>query len=69
MRLTVLGCSGPYPAADVGTSGYLLTSNDTNLLLECGCGVVPKLWRAIKPGQLSAVVLTHFHFDHISGSV
>lgn len=66
MRLTVLGCSGPYPAADAGTSGYLLTSNDTNLLLECGCGVVPKLWRAIKPGQLSAVVLTHFHFDHIS---
>lgn len=66
MQLTVLGNQGPYPAAGAGTSGYLVRQEQTAVLLECGCGVVPKFLQQISAAQLDAVVLTHLHWDHIS---
>ena len=66
MQLTVLGNCGPYPAADAGTSGYLVRQGQTAVLLECGCGVVPQLLRQLSLQQLDTVVLTHLHWDHIS---
>lgn len=64
MKLHVIGCHGPYPAAGGATSGYLLTHNGENILMDCGSGVLSKLLLLTDPAALSAVLLSHLHFDH-----
>ena len=66
MKLTVLGCNGPYPAAGGACSGYLLEAGDTRVLLDCGAGTLAALTARMAPEQLSAVVLSHLHYDHMS---
>lgn len=66
MRLTVLGCYGPYPPAGQSCSGYLLTEGDTAVLLDCGNGVLSKLRYHREPWELDAVILSHLHSDHVS---
>ena len=66
MKLTVLGCNGPYPAPGGACSGYLLQDGDTRVLLDCGAGVLAQLERYMPPQQLTAVVLSHLHYDHMS---
>lgn len=66
MRLTVLGISGGFPAAGGATSGYLLTINERNILIDCGSGVLSNLFRFIPLERLDAIILTHLHYDHIS---
>ena len=64
MRLTVLGCSGPYPAANGATSGYLVEDKDVSLLVDCGSGVLSNLVAMRDPAELTAVCLSHLHYDH-----
>ena len=66
MKLTVLGCNGPYPEAGGACSGYLLEAGDTRVLLDCGTGTLAALTALMPPEQLSAVVLSHLHYDHMS---
>ncbi|KRN39542.1 beta-lactamase domain-containing protein [Fructilactobacillus fructivorans] len=66
MKLTVLGDYGGYPYNNIGTSGYLLTSDDFNLLIDCGSGVMLSLEQVIDPLKLNAVILSHYHADHIA---
>lgn len=66
MRLTILGCDGPYPAKNGATAGYLVAARGGNILLDAGSGVFARLSRHIQPETLSAVVLSHLHHDHIS---
>ena len=66
MQITVLGNSGPYPAAGSGTTGYLLHTDVTDLLIDCGSGTVQQLFRFLEVGDLDAVILSHMHWDHVS---
>ena len=66
MKLTVLGCNGPFPQADGACSGYLLEAGDTRVLLDCGTGVLARLTAILPPEELDAVVLSHLHYDHMS---
>ena len=68
MKLTILGNNGPYPSPGGACSGYLLTSDSghTNVLLDCGTGVLGNLSCCIPWEFLSAVILSHLHFDHMS---
>lgn len=68
MKLTILGNNGPYPADGGACSGYLLSSDsgNTNVLIDCGCGVLARLPRFISWERLDAVILSHLHFDHMS---
>lgn len=68
MILTVLGANGPYPSAGGACSGYLLSSDsgETKLLLDCGSGVLARLAELCPVSELSAVVLSHLHYDHMS---
>ncbi len=66
MKLTILGCCGPYPAAGGACSGYLLSQGDTHVLIDCGAGVLANLARHIAWEDLDAVVLSHLHYDHMS---
>lgn len=66
MKITVLGYYGGYPFNGDGTSSYLVQSDDFNLLLDCGSGALIELEKHLDPLQLDAVVLTHYHADHIA---
>lgn len=66
MKLTVVGYWGGYPGAGEATSGYLLQSEGFNLLIDCGSGVLSQLQKYIKPEELDAAVISHYHADHIA---
>lgn len=66
MKLTVIGCYGGFPAAGEATSGYLFESNGFRLLVDCGSGVLSKLQQYIDIEELDAVLLSHYHHDHIA---
>lgn len=66
MKLHVLGVSGPFPESGGATSGYLLEAGSTLLQLDLGSGVLARLTALMPPESLSAVLLSHWHFDHTS---
>lgn len=66
MRLTILGNNGPYPSANGACSGYLVKSEKTNVLIDCGSGVLSNLQKHIKIEDLDMILLSHLHNDHIS---
>lgn len=66
MKLTVLGNHGPFAPTGGATSGYLLSSNGTNIVFEMGAGVFSRLLACCRPEELGALVISHLHFDHIS---
>ena len=65
MKITILG-SGK----EVGRSGFLVTSNNTNVLLDYGVMLKrePSFPIHVRPKDISTVVLTHAHLDH-SGNI
>jgi ribonuclease BN (tRNA processing enzyme) len=66
MKLTVIGSWGGYPKADGASSGYLLEHEGFHLLVDCGSGVLSKMQNFIQPEELDAVVISHYHPDHIA---
>ena len=64
MNLVVLGSSASMPAPGDACSGYLVSSGDTHVLLDCGTGVISALQNEIALASLSAIVISHFHPDH-----
>ena len=66
MRLTILGMNGPFPAPGGATSGYYLDCGDVRLALDLGCGTLARLTALTPPEELSALLLTHWHYDHCS---
>lgn len=66
MELTILGFMGGYPTNGVGTSAYLLKSDQFHLLIDVGSQAVLALEKHLDPLDLDAVLLTHYHPDHIA---
>lgn len=66
MRLTVLGCYGPYPDIDGACSGYLLTSKQAQIIIDLGSGSLRNYFRHAKFENLNGIFLSHLHADHIS---
>jgi ribonuclease BN (tRNA processing enzyme) len=64
MELTVLGCSGSAPSPQSPSSGYLLQSGDTRIVIDLGNGTMGPLQRSIDPFDIDALLLTHLHPDH-----
>ncbi|MGN0779667.1 MAG: MBL fold metallo-hydrolase [Aristaeellaceae bacterium] len=64
MKLTVLGLSGLYPTPDGATSGYLVQAGKDCIQLDLGSGVLAALTRYTAPESLTALVLSHWHYDH-----
>jgi ribonuclease BN (tRNA processing enzyme) len=45
---------------------YLLTAGETQILIDCGSGAVSRLQEVSHWNNLSAVILSHLHGDHMS---
>jgi ribonuclease BN (tRNA processing enzyme) len=65
MRLTVLG-AGPAYTDRPGATGasYLVSHGATHILLDLGQGSLPRLFSAVPPTALTAIVISHLHPDH-----
>lgn len=64
LNLTVLGCSGSYPAPDCPCSGYLVGYEGTFVAVDLGPGCLANLQRHVEIQELAGVVLSHAHPDH-----
>jgi ribonuclease BN (tRNA processing enzyme) len=64
--LTVIGHWGAYPGPGEATSCYLIRSGDTAVLLDCGSGSLSRLQTILPLSELTAVILSHYHADHIA---
>ena len=72
IRLTVLG-----GGQSIGKSCFLLSINNQHVLLDCGSYVgkdtkkalpdFSKLPKNVKVNDISAVLISHFHMDHVGG--
>ncbi|WP_210364646.1 MBL fold metallo-hydrolase [Bacillus sp. REN3] len=66
MKLTIIGCWGGYPKANEASAGYLLEHDGFKLMIDFGSGVLAKLPNYVAPGALDALVLSHYHPDHVA---
>ncbi|HCM90356.1 MULTISPECIES: MBL fold metallo-hydrolase [Vagococcus] len=66
MKVTVLGFWGGFPHNGEGTTSYLVESKGFSLLLDAGSSTLIQLEKKIDPLKLDAVILTHYHHDHIA---
>jgi ribonuclease BN (tRNA processing enzyme) len=64
MKLRILGETGPYPGPGGATTGYLLSTEQGNVLIDCGSGVLSELLKHVSIDQIDAMILTHHHADH-----
>lgn len=66
MKLTCIGTWGAYPEAGEATTSFLLEEGNSRILLDCGSGVLSQLQRIIPIEKLDALVLSHYHHDHVA---
>jgi ribonuclease BN (tRNA processing enzyme) len=64
VKLTILGASAAYQGPNNPCSGYLLQEGDSNVLIDCGSGVLGNLQLHIDLQSISDIIITHMHPDH-----
>ena len=64
MKLHLLGVNGPFPESGGATSGYLLETRDALFQFDLGSGVLSRLTALTPPESVTALFLSHWHFDH-----
>jgi ribonuclease BN (tRNA processing enzyme) len=64
LRITVLGKSPSWQDAGGACSGYLIETERTKVLLDCGNGVFGKLRQRADYTELDGVIISHLHADH-----
>ncbi|PXW91445.1 ribonuclease BN (tRNA processing enzyme) [Streptohalobacillus salinus] len=66
MKITVIGFWGAYPEQDEATSSYLVEKDGFKLLVDSGSGALGQLPKYTDPYDLDAVIISHYHQDHIA---
>ena len=66
MKLTVLGSGTCVPDGLRNSAGYFIETAEARVMLDCGAGTLHALARYGVPWeQLTHLVVSHFHVDHI----
>jgi ribonuclease BN (tRNA processing enzyme) len=66
MKLTILGNNGGIPTKNNACSSFLIQTEQTNILFDCGPGTLDKLAEYLRLDELDAIIISHFHPDHYS---
>ena len=67
MKIVLLGTGSPLPDPNRAGPATLVVTGTTNLLVDCGRGVLLRLAGAgVLPPMVQAVLLTHLHSDHLT---
>jgi len=68
MEIRILGAGSGMPAKDLNSSSVLVHSEGQSFLLDGGDGCAQSLVKlGLEPDILSAVIITHYHPDHVGG--
>jgi ribonuclease BN (tRNA processing enzyme) len=66
MKLRILGETGPFPGPGGATTGYLLSTEEGHVLIDCGSAVYSELTKHLPITELDAAIITHHHADHVT---
>lgn len=66
MKVTIVGCYGGYPAKDKASSAYIVEKDGFVIVLDMGSGALSKLQNYVEINDINAVILSHYHADHIA---
>ena len=67
-ELIILGSAAATPNLEHDNSHMMIQTGDGVVLIDCGTAPMLRLERlGIPTGQITDIILTHFHPDHISG--
>lgn len=66
MKIIPIGIWGGYPKANSATSSFLIEHEGFHCLIDCGSGVLSSLQNHLPLEKLDAVVISHYHADHIA---
>lgn len=69
MKLTCFGKFGPYPKANCACSCYMITYKDKNVIIDLGCGSLPRVLSEVKIQDIDALILSHLHADHMGDAL
>ncbi len=64
MKVTVLGTGAAYPGPGETCSGFLIQQGNTNLLVDCGNGVLSNLQKFLSLPEITDIYISHMHGDH-----
>lgn len=68
MRVHFLGTGDSVSASGKHQAGYLVTTRQSGVLLDCGAMVLASMKRdGIDPDSIDAIVISHLHGDHFGG--
>ncbi len=68
MKYTILGAGSGLPHPDFHLSSLVVQTGEHNFLLDCGEGISKQLIRhGFSNSFLDAVLISHFHPDHVTG--
>lgn len=65
MELTILGSGTSIPSTTRGSSGYLVRSEESLVLMDCGPGTLARIVRAgARLEEITCILVSHSHIDH-----
>ena len=68
MDICLLGTGGTMPLPERALTSLLIRHNGRNILIDCGEGTQVMIRKSgFSLNRIDAVLITHFHADHISG--
>lgn len=68
IRVTLLGTGTPRPLMERFGPSTLVEAGREKIIVDAGRGVAQRLWQlGISYGDITAVLLTHLHSDHVVG--
>ncbi|MDQ0429784.1 ribonuclease BN (tRNA processing enzyme) [Planomicrobium stackebrandtii] len=66
MKIIPIGIWGGYPNKNEATSAFLIEQDGFRCLVDCGSGVLAAVQNYTALRELDAVVISHYHPDHIA---
>jgi len=67
MKLTILGSGTYQPELERHSSAYLIEINNSKICFDFGRGAIDQLLKlGIRPNEIDAVFISHFHPDHVN---
>jgi ribonuclease BN (tRNA processing enzyme) len=64
LNLTILGTGAAYSGPGQACSGLLIRQMNTNILIDCGTGVLSNLQKCLELDAVSDIIISHMHADH-----